>query len=187
LPRQLQGVNFKEVATAYTDKAIRKAMSPMPDNHLELNYFKIKVHFRCEPYISQSKNKHTRKLLASFRTGSHWLMTCKGRQRQLPIPYNQRLCPSCNRLEDEQHAIFDCYDYAAVRSKFIDLFKHGTNLVAFFTRNPVHRIALFLTACRSMADDRCASAPSRLSSPCSDFHCDMFTSSSDFLDTYDSD
>ena len=40
---------------------------------------------------------------------------------------------------------------ASVRSNFVDLFKHGRNLVAFLTKNPVHRIALFLTACRTIA------------------------------------
>lgn len=91
------------------------------------------------------------------------------------------------RPEDEQHAIFDCHDYAAVRSESDGLFKHGINLVAFFTRNPVHRITLFLTVCRSMAGDRCASAPLRMSSPCSMMFTVMLTSSSDFLDAYDSD
>lgn len=162
LPRQLDAANFKEIAKSYKDKAISEAMSPMPDNHLELNYFKLKVHFRCEPYISQSKNRQLRKVIASFRTGSHWLEICKGRHHRPPLPDDRHLCPACKHVDDEQHALFDCRHFDAVRSRFVDLFKHGTDLVAFVTENPVHRLALFWTACQSIAAYRsampCASA-----------------------------
>ena len=151
LPRSLEGIDCKEISILYKDKVTLQAMSPQADNHLEVNYFKHKVHFRCEPYITQSKCKQIRKLLATFRTGSHWLMVCKGRHQRPFLEYSQRCCATCGCIDDEQHAIFDCCKYATARSKFVDLFKHGPNLVAFFTKNPVHRTALFLTACRAIA------------------------------------
>lgn len=186
LPRHFDSANFRDIARSFKDKAITRAMSPVHDNHLELNYFKIKVHFRCEPYISQSKNLHLRKLLAMFRTGSHWLMICKGRHQHPPLPYHQRLCPSCRCLDDEQHAIFDCGAFAPVRSQFVDLFKHGTCLTAFFTKNPVHRLALFLTACRAISPNRLATLPS-LTPPQFQVDLDIFSDGTPDIDTYDSD
>ena len=124
-------------------------MNPDPDNHKHATYYSLKVHHRFEPYIHEAKNFHLRKLLAKFRTGSHWLHVQTGRYHN--IAYEQRSCPTCsNVLEDETHAIFVCPDYADARVKFPDLFECEGSLQAFFTRNPVHRIALYLTECRAL-------------------------------------
>ena len=146
LPRTLQDVNCKELVSALKDQAIVANMTATENNHLELAYFSHKVHFRCEPYIAQSKNKHLRKAVAMFRTGTHWLSVRSGRLQGLE--YSHRMCPCCNLLDDEMHAIFHCRIYDQQRSKFLDLFSQAPDLIAFLAHNPAHRLALFLTACR---------------------------------------
>lgn len=124
-------------------------MNSDPDSRKETTYYSFKVHHRFEPYIFEAKNFHLRKILAKFRTGSHWLQVQTGRYHG--IAYEQRSCSRCSNLvEDEMHAIFSCPDYDHVRVKFPDLFQRESSLQAFFTRNPVHRIALFLTDCRAL-------------------------------------
>lgn len=66
LTRRLPEIDCSSRAHAYRDRVVSRAMSAAVDNHLEESYFAIKMHFRCEPYISQAKNKHLRKLLAMF-------------------------------------------------------------------------------------------------------------------------
>ena len=77
-------------------------------------------------YIAQSKCKQIRKLLASFGTGSHWLMVCKGRHQRPFLEYSHWHCCSTTLshfADDEQHAVFDCCKNDAARSKSVDLFK----------------------------------------------------------------
>ena len=61
---------------------ILQSMSPVEGNHLEETYFSFKEYSnRFEPYISQVKNHHLRKIIAQFRIGSQWLPVCRGRQQ----------------------------------------------------------------------------------------------------------
>ena len=57
LPRSLEGIDCKKISMLYKDKVTLRAMSPQSYHHLELNLYKHKVHFRCEPYIAQSGSK----------------------------------------------------------------------------------------------------------------------------------
>ena len=150
LPRRGQECDLTKIAAAVQDKIIYKAMTPEPGNHLHQAYFSHKTEFRCEPYISKAKNKHLRKSIAMFRVGNHWLQVCRG--RYVGLEYHQRTCPSCaGAIEDEVHAVFHCPDYNTQRQQFADLFtgQCGHDLRAFLVHNPCHRLALFLTACKS--------------------------------------
>ena len=97
----------------------------------------------CEPYIQQTSNRHLRRILAQFRTGSHWLNIETGRQRKQDR--KDKTCPMCTHriinpglppeefdasdsdeecsdpIEDEQHAIFDCPAYADAQKQYRDL------------------------------------------------------------------
>ena len=56
-------------------------------------YSHIKKGHASEPYIQQSNNKHLRKIIAQFRTGSHWLHIETGRHKKLEK--EARTCPMC--------------------------------------------------------------------------------------------
>ena len=187
LPRFSQQIDCKASSHELKDKAILSGMSAALGNHLEEAYFSFKVHFRCEPYIEQARNRHLRRVIAMFRTGSHWLMVRKGRIQRLE--YHQRLCPSCNCLDDEKHAIFQCRDYDQIRPKFADLFASAHDLTTFLSNNSTHRVGLFLTACRDArgrgSTPPIARYPARY--PDLDLSSDMQLGSQDTFDSDDDD
>ena len=117
-------------------------------------YRSIKLGYRCEPYIQQTSNRHLRRVIAQFRTGSHWLNIETGRHKKLER--TDRTCPMCSHriinpglapeyfdsvvsddessdpVEDEHHAIFDCSGNAYARELFPDLFQSHISTVSFF-------------------------------------------------------
>ena len=51
----------------------------------------LKLGYACELYIQQANNSHLRKIIAHFRTGSHWLHIETGRHKKLAK--QDRTCP----------------------------------------------------------------------------------------------
>ena len=132
---------------ASKDMYIQWMMQPDEGSRRQLTYFSFKTQFRTEPYISEAKNAHLRRVLACFRTGSHWLQVQTGRFSN--IDFQHRHCPTCSDVvEDEHHALFVCPDYDHLRSKCADLFSTTTDLRSFLTQNAVHKFAL--TECRAL-------------------------------------
>ena len=58
-----------------------------------LMYRSIKIGYACEPYIQQTSNRHLRRILAQFCSGSHWLNIETGRRRK--HDRKDRTCPMC--------------------------------------------------------------------------------------------
>ena len=97
-------------------------------------YEDVKVGYGCKPYIQQSNNRHLRRIVAQFRTGSHWLNIETGRHKK--VDRSGRICPMCvGRItnsdvpadcfdsdEDEHHAIFECSAYTTTRQMFSERF-----------------------------------------------------------------
>ncbi|KAK9841408.1 hypothetical protein WJX74_005242 [Apatococcus lobatus] len=133
-----------------------------------MTYHQIKLGYACEPYIQQANNSHLRKIIAQFRTGSHWLHIETGRHKKLAK--QDRTCPMCfdkltnpgiapecwdafdsddessGHIEDEHHAIFDCSGYTYARELFQDLFQsHITSISQFLNQPQCNRLAKFLT------------------------------------------
>ena len=52
--------------------------------------------YGCDPYILSAKNRHHRRILAQFRTGSHWLNIETG--RYMATAKNDRKCPMCTSV-----------------------------------------------------------------------------------------
>ena len=131
-------------------------------------YRSIKIGYGCEPYIQQSGNRHLRRIIAQFRTGSHWLNIETGRHKNLERA--DRTCPMCSHrivnpglapenfdsfdsddessdpVDDEHHAIFECSGYGYARGLFPDLFQGHISTVSHFLNQPqCNRMAKFLT------------------------------------------
>ena len=140
-------------------------------------YRSIKIGYACEPYIQQTSNRHLRRILAQFRTGSHWLNIETGRHRKQDR--KDRTCPMCTHriinpglppeefdafdsdeecsdpIEDEHHAIFDCSAYADAREQYRDLFQiHITTVGDFLNQPQCNRLAKFLTWIRMLRMNR---------------------------------
>ena len=151
LPRIDRECNFASIANLVQDREIAQIMTAEDGNHLQQTYYSFKTEYRMEPYITQSKNRHMRGVVARFRLGSHWLQVCKG--RNFGQPFQNRTCRCCRRdIETEEHAIFACRENTHLRESFADLFQGepGTSLRSFLVHNPCHRLALFLTACKAV-------------------------------------
>jgi exonuclease III len=76
-------------------------------------------------YLEVVKSKANRRMLASFRTGSHALRVETG--RWISEAHSSRVCPVCTSgsVESEHHFLFECHLYDEIRSrkKFGVLFK----------------------------------------------------------------
>ena len=142
-----------------------------------VTYSHIKLGYACEPYIQQANNSHLRRIIAQFRTGSHWLNIETGRHKKLPK--QDRTCPLCafkltnpglppecwdafdsddetsGHIEDEHHAIFDCSGYVYAREHFQDLFQSNITTVSQFVNQPkCNQLAKFLTEIRMLRMNR---------------------------------
>ena len=143
--------DFSSAVEADQSKAATALMTAKADSRKEYTYYSLKTEFSREKYISDSKSRHLRRVIANFRLGSHWLKVQTG--RYIKQPYDERICDTCGiGIEDEIHAIFVCPAYDSLRRKYADLFTdvHDHDLRAFLTQDAVHRIALFLTECRAL-------------------------------------
>ena len=117
-------------------------------------YWAIKgiADYEYESYLSSIGNRHHRRALSQFRTGSHWLEIQRGRFARPTVPREQRLCRLCDMhaVENENHALFDCPAIARLRQK------HGIHIFmsieSLFQQNhptiPISHLAFFLEECR---------------------------------------
>ena len=143
------------------------------DGGRTITYRGIKEGYGCEPYIQSIKNRHQRRILAQFRTGSHCLHIETGRHNN--TARSDRTCPmcpekitnpgippqyfdafdsdeeGCEAVEDEHHMIFDCSGYACARVQFQDLFSSDISTVGQFLNQPdCTRVAKFLIWARAL-------------------------------------
>ena len=86
---------------------------------------------KSEIYTDPDLREHERIVTTKFRLSSHNLAIERG--RWLRKPRDERLCPECDVIQDESHALMDCRITAAVRSEHCrDM---HLRLPDFFTRN----------------------------------------------------
>ena len=82
-----------------------------------------------EPYLLLASSNH-RIELARFRASSHNLAIEVGRHaKPNPIPINERICASCNLVEDEIHHLVKCHKYESKRNK---LFEYAASIICGF-------------------------------------------------------
>ena len=81
-----------------------------------------KQNHNFESYL-HINNFQNRNAIAKLRTSSHKLEIETGRWNK--IPRDQRICKKCilNKIEDENHFLFECQMYSNERSEFYDTIK----------------------------------------------------------------
>ena len=81
-----------------------------------LRFYKLIKHsYGIEPYLTLVKEYKYRNAISKFRCSSHMLEIEKGRHVKPKVPLNQRLCKTCNVLDDEFHFVFHCNNNAEER------------------------------------------------------------------------
>ena len=73
-------------------------------------YRSYKLNFGMECYLKQVNNSKFRVALSKLRTSSHSLEIERGRYTRPKLNVDQRLCMSCNVVEDEEHFVLHCQD-----------------------------------------------------------------------------
>ena len=111
--------------------------------------------FQFQPYLEKILHKKFRNALSKLRLSSHRLHIESGRwNRPHPTPRVNRICSTCNILEDEYHFIFECSLYEEERQllikpyyrrrynmlKLIELFK-STN------KNTLNKLGNYIYKC----------------------------------------
>ena len=81
-------------------------------------YRLLKHNFGIEPYLEDIRDKSVRKCLSSFRISTHRLRIERG--RHVGEKPEDRLCISCNNIEDEVHFLCQCQKYENQRKLLYD-------------------------------------------------------------------
>ena len=72
---------------------------------------------KFEKYFDYIKNVKHLKAFIKFRVSDHNLLIEEGRRKRPIIPINERICKTCNKIEDESHFLIDCDNYNYARGK----------------------------------------------------------------------
>jgi len=118
-------------------------------NNIEKNpilrtYCNIKTSFKMEPYLRKVKNVKYRNAICKLRSSSHNLEIERGRHCKPSRPVRDRLCSTCNVVEDEIHFITNCKLYNYERAK---LFVKISTVIPEFELMPVNEKFIFLMCC----------------------------------------
>jgi len=78
------------------------------------------AHFRLQPYLINVNLYKFRRELTRLRVSAHRLEVETGRwHKPRAIPYPDRKCIACNKLEDEFHFMLECPLYKDIRKIYI--------------------------------------------------------------------
>ena len=100
---------LKELEQRLTDQFLQQWKADLLGSWKLRSYRTSKSTFEQEPYLHLPR--HLRIPLTKLRTSSHQLMIEIGRYHRPPIPVEDRLCPTCNVIEDEEHFMLECTQY----------------------------------------------------------------------------
>jgi hypothetical protein len=94
------------------------------------SYRRFKTNFGFEAYLDHVKIPKFRTALTRLRISAHRLMIEAGRYKKLKP--EERLCTSCNAVEDEQHFLLHCTKLEAERRKLFDVVhQYNRNFVEY--------------------------------------------------------
>jgi hypothetical protein len=102
-----------------TDNFIQKWQSELYESS-RARTFVLFCNFQLQPYLTSVDVEKYRIAMSRFRMSSHRLRVETGRWHEpRSIPYNERLCPVCAKLEDEFHMLLECTLYSGLRKQYI--------------------------------------------------------------------
>ena len=86
------------------------------------------VNILLEKYLEVLPDRKQRKALTAFRISSHKLQIERGRYSGKII--EERLCATCNVIEDEIHLFCDCVKYMSLRNNMYQ-YIFNSNVIRF--------------------------------------------------------
>ena len=75
---------------------------------------------------------------------TRWSLSCVNLQIELgrykDLERKDRLCPFCDLLEDEAHAIYDCCAYDSIRLDYMNLLQENATVKEFLNPRDLHML-----------------------------------------------
>ena len=102
-----------------TDNFVQNLQSRLTESSRALFYRNI-FDFDFQFYLKCVNIEKYRTALSKLRLSSHRLSIETGRWNRTDIA--NRICPSCNILEDEFHFLFECNMYTDIRQKYLPIY-----------------------------------------------------------------
>jgi hypothetical protein len=132
-------IYLKRLSIINTFRKLDK-LSKLTDNSKLYLYNKIKHDIVLEEYLIKEKNFKNRQLIAKFRTSDHCLQIETG--WYINIPHQQRLCTTCNILEDEHHFFLNCHLNQQPRNLLINTIEN--KCPSFTNMSPMNKLDYIL-------------------------------------------
>ena len=89
-------------------------------NSSRARFYRNITEFHFQPYLDIINIRKFRTAMTKLRVSSHRLEVETGRwTRPVSIPFDERKCHICDRLEDEFHFLFECPFYNELRTQYL--------------------------------------------------------------------
>ena len=86
-----------------------------------LFYRHLNINNDLKMYLTSISNENHRIALSKLRVSSHRLIVESGRwHKPISIPYNERKCTNCQKIDDEYHFILECSLLTDLRKRYIN-------------------------------------------------------------------
>ncbi|MEW8548168.1 MAG: reverse transcriptase domain-containing protein, partial [Candidatus Thiodiazotropha sp.] len=117
-----QSSNISKIISSKYSSRINKELTVLRnqvhDNKLN-TFSQIYTQFSLQNYLTFGLPKSKTKELSKLRISSHDLLIERGRYFRPKVPRENRLCMTCNKIEDEEHFMIYCSRFSMIRN---DLF-----------------------------------------------------------------
>lgn len=102
------------------DNALQMWSHSVSSSSESLIYREVKSTLEYSPHLNVIVQPKYRYQFVKFVTRNHKLGVVTGKwHKPRPIPYNQRLCNECQKIDDEYHVIFECRKFTRLRQKYL--------------------------------------------------------------------
>ena len=137
-----------------TDLQLKKDNVANSTERMKQRYFTLTNKTYCSSVYDTFMTEEYRTLITRWRLSCFDLKIETGRYKG--IPREDRTCPICNVMEDEQHVIFDCRAYNNIRSQFSDVLEENTTIQMILnprSKEMAEKVGLMLKLIEKQRDD----------------------------------
>jgi len=121
-----QGVGHKDVFLSLFKQRMKDCFYQNMNSRLTassraLFYRYLNINNDLKMYLTSISNENHRIALSKLRVSSHRLIVESGRwHKPISIPYNERKCTNCQKIDDEYHFILECSLLTDLRKRYIN-------------------------------------------------------------------